>query len=142
MTDNLTQEQRRKNMQAIKSQSELENIVSKALWHKGIRFRKNVRSLFGTPDIAIKKYKVVIFIDSCFWHVCPLHGNRPKTNQDFWDKKLARNQERDREVIQYYKDKGWHILRVWEHDVKKDFDNTIERIAEFIESAKDSSLSY
>lgn len=140
MADNLTRAQRRKNMQAIKSQSELENIVSKALWHKGIRFRKNVRSLFGTPDIAIKKYKVVIFIDSCFWHVCPIHGNRPKTNQDFWDKKLARNQERDKEVTQYYRDKNWNILRVWEHDVKKDFDNTIERIAEFIQSAKEVSL--
>jgi DNA mismatch endonuclease (patch repair protein) len=78
--DNLTQAQRRKNMQAIKSRSKLEAKVTKSLWQKGIRFRKNVKSLPGKPDIAIKKYKVVIFIDSCFWHVCPIHGNSPKSN--------------------------------------------------------------
>ena len=62
-------------MQAIKSQSKLEDKITTALWRKGIRFRKNVKSLFGKPDIAIKKYKIAIFIDSCFWHVCELHGN-------------------------------------------------------------------
>ena len=136
MADNLMKEQRRKNMQAIKSQSQLENTVSKAVWNKGFRFRKNAKDLFGKPDISIKKYKVVIFIDSCFWHSYPLHGNRPKTNQEFWDKKLARNQERDQEVTQFYKDKGWNILRIWEHEVKEDFELAITKITDFILSAK------
>lgn len=138
MADKMSKEQRRKTMQAIKSQSHLENTVSKALWKKGIRFRKNVQSLCGTPDIVIQKYKVVIFIDSCFWHGCPIHGNRPKPNQEFWNKKLDRNIERDAEITQYYKDKNWNIMRVWEHDIKDDFENTIDEIAEFIQTAKHS----
>jgi len=128
-------------MQAIKSQSKLENIVTKELWNHGLRFRKNVRSLYGNPDIAIKKYKVVIFIDSCFWHVCPIHGNTPKTNQEYWEKKLQRNVERDKEVTKYYKDKNWNILRVWEHEVKNDFFATIEKLMEFINEAKNTENS-
>lgn len=136
MTDKMTKEQRRKTMQAIKAQSKLENTVSKAVWNRGFRFRKNVRSLFGTPDIVIQKYRVVIFIDSCFWHGCPLHGTRPKTNQEFWNKKLDRNIERDKEVTQHYKDINWNILRIWEHDIRNDFENTIDEIAQFIQTSK------
>lgn len=136
MTDTHTKEQRRKNMQAIKSQSKLENKVTKALWHKGIRFRKNVSGLYGKPDIAIKKYKVVIFIDSCFWHVCPLHFNEPKSNSDYWNKKLRRNQERDKEVNQYYEKADWNIMRLWEHEFKNDFEKAVKKITDFIEHAK------
>ncbi|MBS4214163.1 very short patch repair endonuclease [Neobacillus rhizophilus] len=132
MADNLTKDQRSKNMKAIKSKSALENRVTKALWKMGFRFRKNV-NIFGKPDIAIKKYKIVIFIDSCFWHCCPLHGNMPKSNKDYWEKKLERNKKRDIEVNKYYEEKGWCILRVWEHEFKKDFDTTVKKIAEFID---------
>ncbi|MGD7045655.1 very short patch repair endonuclease [Jeotgalibacillus proteolyticus] len=138
MSDNLTKEQRTKNMKAIRSQSKLENRVSRELWQKGIRFRKNVRSLPGKPDIAIKKYKVVIFIDSCFWHVCPSHGNMPKSNQEYWLKKLKRNQERDKEVNEYYLEKGWRLLRIWEHEFKRDYVLTIDKIISFINEAKES----
>lgn len=132
MTDRITREQRSQVMKSIKAQSILENEVSKALWHKGVRFRKNVRSLFGNPDISIKKYKIVIFIDSCFWHACPIHGNTPKSNTDFWSDKLKRNKERDLEVNAYYKDKGWSVIRIWEHELKDDFDGVIERIYQLI----------
>jgi DNA mismatch endonuclease, patch repair protein len=138
VTDNLTKEQRRKNMQAIKSQSKLENKVTRELWKQGIRFRKNVKSLPGKPDIAIKKYKLVIFIDSCFWHVCPLHGNMPKSNEEYWLKKLNRNQARDKEVNKYYKENGWEILRVWEHELKEDLQITIDKMKAFIEKVKKS----
>src|SRR5699024_2138727 len=116
MADVLNIEQRRKNMKAIKSISKLESIVSNELWNKGYRFRRNTKDLFGKPDISIKKYKVVIFIDSCFWHQCPMHGNIPKTNTEFWKKKLKRNVERDKEVSEYYIEKNWYIKRVWEHE--------------------------
>lgn len=135
MADVLNKEQRSRNMRAIKSQSNLENRVTKALWKKGIRFRKNSR-LYGKPDIAIQKYKAVVFIDSCFWHVCPEHGNMPKSNKEFWEKKLNRNQERDDEVNKYYMENGWNILRIWEHEVKKDFQGTVDKIAAFILAAK------
>lgn len=135
MADNLTKEQREKNMKAIKSQSALENKVSKALWRLGIRFRKNVK-LLGKPDIAIKKYRIVIFIDSCFWHCCPIHGNMPKSNKDYWEKKLQRNKMRDIEVNAFYKENGWNILRVWEHEFKEDFNGAINKIANFIQEKK------
>lgn len=137
----MTPEQRRKNMQAIRSQSKLENRITKELWKHGLRFRKNSKNLFGKPDISIKKYRVVIFIDSCFWHACAIHGNRPKTNQQFWDKKLKRNKERDLEVENYYKQKGWYYRRFWEHEFKKDFDSTVKEIEEFIYKAKEESNS-
>lgn len=136
MADIMSKEQRRKNMQAIKSKSKLEDTVSKHLWKRGIRFRKNVKGLFGTPDIAIKKYKVVIFIDSCFWHVCPIHGNMPKSNVIFWTAKLERNQERDKEVTAYYIQNGWTILRIWEHEIKENIDTVIDTIVDTINAAK------
>lgn len=136
MVDNLTKEQRRKNMRAIRSQSQLENLVSKALWHNGFRFRKNAKNLYGKPDISIKKYRVAIFIDSCFWHSCPIHGNKPVSNQEYWDKKLLRNKERDKEVTLYYLENNWNILRVWEHELKNNFNESIQKIISFIDSAK------
>ncbi len=136
----MTKEQRRKNMQAIRSQSKLENRVSRELWKRGFRFRKNDKSLFGKPDISIKKYKIVIFIDSCFWHGCEIHGNRPKSNQEYWDKKLARNKERDAEVRKYYLDNNWHFKRMWEHELKEDFDKAIDSLARFIQQSKEETL--
>jgi len=139
MTDNVTKEKRREIMQSVRSQSALENLVSRELWKRGIRFRKNVKSLFGKPDIAIKKYKIVIFIDSCFWHACENHGRRPKSNQEFWNKKLDRNKNRDKEVQNYYLEKGWHIKRIWEHDIKNDFEQTLDELVQFIENIRNSS---
>jgi DNA mismatch endonuclease, patch repair protein len=136
LVDVMTKEQRRNNMKAIKSVSKLEDIVSSELWKKGIRFRRNTKNLFGKPDISIKKYKVVIFIDSCFWHQCPIHGNLPKTNSSFWKKKLDRNVERDKEVNEYYKDSGWKIKRVWEHEIKDDLEKVEKELVVFITSAK------
>ncbi|GIN98116.1 hypothetical protein J6TS1_39860 [Siminovitchia terrae] len=123
-------------MQAIRSQSRLENQVSRELWRRGFRFRKNDKTLFGNPDISIKKYKIVIFIDSCFWHGCEDHGNRPKSNQDYWDKKLARNRARDIEVTDYYKKNNWHIKRMWEHEIKMDFEKAVDELAVFIQRSK------
>lgn len=134
--DNLTKEQRKKNMQAIKSKNtKMESIVCKELWHRGIRFRKNVKELPGKPDIAIKKYKIAIFLDSCFWHKCPLHFIRPKSNNSYWDNKIERNINRDKEVNNFYKQNGWHLLRVWEHQFKtKDTQQKVlDEIATFIE---------
>lgn len=141
MADKISPEERSRIMGKIRAQSKLENRLSKELWKRGIRFRKNTRSLFGTPDISIKKYKIVIFVDSCFWHVCPVHGNRPKSNQEFWDKKLLRNQERDREVTNYYLEKGWYLKRVWEHEIKKDINQVVDDLVDFINKVRLSETS-
>ncbi|GED59946.1 very short patch repair endonuclease [Brevibacillus formosus] len=137
MVDMFTKEQRSKNMRAIRSTgSTLESKVTKELWKRGLRFRKNVRKLMGNPDIAIQKHKIVIFLDSCFWHSCPIHGNVPATNVGYWQKKLKRNIDRDIEVNEYYSKKGWKILRIWEHEVKNDFESALKKISHFILSSK------
>lgn len=136
MTGKMTPEQRRKMMGSIRAKSKLENRIAAKLWRKGLRFRRNVRSLYGTPDFAIKKYRVVIFIDSCFWHYCPIHGRLPKNNQEFWKQKLQRNIDHDEEVSLHYEESGWNILRVWEHEFREDFDGAVEKIALFILGAK------
>lgn len=138
MTDKISPKQRSTVMSKIKATSQLENKVAKELYKQGIRYRRNNRKLFGSPDISITKYKIVIFIDSCFWHYCPLHGNIPKSNTSFWKEKLVRNTERDVEVNKYYSEVGWHILRIWEHDLKDNFDVTINQIINFINEAKNS----
>lgn len=134
--DVMTKAQRRKNMQAIRSQSKLENTVSRELWKKGLRFRKNDKTLFGKPDISIKKYKIVIFIDSCFWHYCKEHGRIPETNKEFWIRKLEKNVKRDKEVTEYYVRNNWNIKRVWEHDINADLDAVVNDLANFIEEVK------
>lgn len=135
--DNLTKEQRKKNMCAIRStNTKMENIISSELWNKGIRFRKNVKSLPGRPDIAIKKYKIVIFLDSCFWHKCPIHYKEPKSNKEYWLPKIERNISRDKEINEYYQSKKWNIMRIWEHEVKKELPETVEKIIEFISRSK------
>ena len=136
MTEKISKEVRSRNMAAIRSVSKLEDKVSRELWKKGLRYRRNDKSLFGKPDFAIKKYKIVIFIDSCFWHQCPIHGNMPKNNAEYWNEKLIRNIERDKEVTNFYTNKGWNILRVWEHDFKEDFQGTLDKIVEFVKAAK------
>lgn len=79
---------------------------------------------------------MVIFIDSCFWHCCPLHGNMPKTNQEFWKNKLNRNKERDKEVTNYYIQKGWSIKRIWEHEIRENLSKITDDILQFIQEAK------
>lgn len=136
MSDSISPQMRSKIMRAIKSRTKTENVVAKELWKKGFRFRRNVRDLYGKPDIAIKKYKIVIFIDSCFWHFCPLHGHYPKSNVDYWVSKINRNKINDTNVTAHYIKQNWHILRIWEHEINQDFDNVILRIATFISDIK------
>jgi len=132
LADNFPKETRSKIMKSIKSKTKLEDKVCREIWHRGIRFRRNVPALLGKPDIAIKKYKLVVFLDSCFWHVCPIHGHIPHTNQDYWIKKLERNQKRDLKVTEHYRGKGWAILRFWEHEIKEDIYKVIEHIVECV----------
>ena len=135
--DRHTKEQRHKNMQAVKGKNtKLENNVMTYLWQHGYRFRKNVKDLEGKPDVAINKYKLVIFIDSCFWHTCPIHYKSPATNVEFWENKISGNQKRDNQITEYYKSKKWNIIRIWEHELKDDFEKTMQKVIHFIEKSK------
>ena len=112
----------------------MEDQICRALWSMGLRFRRNVKGLPGKPDIAIKKYKIVIFLDSCFWHRCPEHFKKPKSNTAYWEPKIENNVIRDINITQYYITNNWHILRVWEHDYKRELNNTVIKIAYFIKT--------
>jgi DNA mismatch endonuclease, patch repair protein len=138
MADIMSKEKRSKLMSKIKAVSKLEDMFAHALWNKGLRYRRNVKSLMGTPDIAIQKYKIVIFVDSCFWHACPIHHKKPKSNQDYWNKKFARNIEKDLEVTAYYTEKDWNIKRVWEHEIRNDFSKAVDDTMEFVNEVKAS----
>ena len=134
--DNIDKTQRHKNMQRIKSKNtKVEILLRKALWHKGISYRKNYKLLPGTPDIAITKYRIAIFVDGDFWHARghqEAPGEQIGTNQVFWEKKLKRNVERDREVNEALLDLGWIVLRYWESDIVKNMEACISEIIEYM----------
>jgi DNA mismatch endonuclease (patch repair protein) len=113
-------DERSKIMSKVKSgDSKMEVKFRKALWRKGFRYVKNAKKYFGKPDLVLPKYKTVIFLDSCFWHKCPLHYKGPETNVDFWEKKIGKNWERDRLVDKHYKTLKWNLVRIWEHELNK-----------------------
>ena len=112
-----------------------------ALWKKGFRYSKNSAKYFGKPDLVLKKYETVIFIDSCFWHNCPKHGYLPKSNLRYWNKKIERNKQRDKEVNKYYKKTGWRIIRIWEHKIKKSPSKAIFRIKSSLKGRRGFSLT-
>lgn len=115
-------------MRAVKSQdSKMEVRFRTALWKCGFRYRKNAKNYYGKPDIALRRYKAVIFIDSCFWHGCEEHLRMPNSRQEYWLKKIDRNKKRDSAVNDYYKNMGWTVIRLWEHDMTHGLDNVIEK---------------
>jgi len=95
-----------------------------ALHARGLRFRKDLpvrlRDRVVRPDIVFTRQKLAVFVDGCFWHCCPRHGNVPRANADYWKPKLARNVARDRAVDHALTAAGWRSVRVWEHDDPND----------------------
>jgi DNA mismatch endonuclease Vsr len=135
MADRHSIEQRRKNMQAVKSKdSEIELTLRKALWAKGYRYRKNVKTVFGKPDIVIRKYKLAIFADSEFWHGKDWETKKHeiKSNKDFWIKKIEGNINRDQLVNETLRNRGWKVLRFWGKDIKKSINTIVEEIEKAI----------
>ena len=132
--DRLTPEQRHKNMQAIKNKdSEIELLLRKELWKRGLRYRKNVKNVFGHPDIAFIGKKVAVFCDSEFWHGYDWKHRKDdiKSRRDFWIPKIERNMQRDIEVNDVLKSDGWIVLRFWGKEIKKD----VCKCADIIETA-------
>lgn len=133
--DKLTPEQRHKNMQHIKSHdTKIEILLRKALWKKGIRYRKNLRSLPGKPDIAITRYKIAIFCDGDFFHGKDWEVLKPRlekgNNGEFWISKISRNRERDDEVNKRLLFMGWTVIRFWGTDIQKHTDECVRVVEE------------
>lgn len=95
-----------------------ELIVRRYLYHRGYRYRKNFRGLPGTPDVVLRKYRVVIFVHGCFWHGHDADMHIPASNRDYWEKKIARNKERDRRNKAALKRMGWNVMTIWECQLK------------------------
>lgn len=112
--DNLTPEQRHKNMSAIRNKdTSIELVLRKELWSRNIRYRKNYSGIPGKPDIAITKYKIAIFCDSEFWHGMDWETNKYKikSNENYWIPKIERNIRRDKEITLRLQELGWTVLR-------------------------------
>lgn len=117
-----TQEQISKNMKAVKNKdSEIERILRKELWSRGLRYRKNIKTVFGKPDIAFIGKKVAVFCDSEFWHgyAWEIYQEDFRSNQSFWIPKIERNMQRDIEVNNRLRSEGWTVLRFWGREIKK-----------------------
>ena len=142
----MTPEQRHDCMASIHSEdTRPEQAVRRELWHRGYRFRKCVRTLPGTPDIVLPKYRTCIFVNGCFWH-----GHKgcskfvmPKTRTEFWANKIARNQERDLVNIQRLESIGWSTITVWECELgKSSIENTMEKIESMLEENRTKWEAY
>jgi DNA mismatch endonuclease (patch repair protein) len=136
--DNLTAEQRRKNMQNIRSiNTKPERMIMDALKKRRIYFAAHVSKIPGKPDIVFRRKKVAVFIDSDFWHGHPERCIMPKTNPEYWSKKIASNRKRDQQVNRELTNNGWTVIRLWEYDIKHNLEGSLEIILKAIGKHED-----
>jgi len=136
MADTKTPAERSENMSRIRStNTKPEEIVRKYLFSKGFRYRKNDKRYPGKPDIVLPKYRTVIFVNGCFWHMHGCSRSRlPKSNQEYWRPKIERNIERDADTKKKLEAEGWKVIVIWECELKKRIAN--ERLSRLCEQIK------
>ena len=140
--DNLTKEQRTKNMRAIRSKDSVTELkLRRALWARGYRYRKNHTAVYGKPDIVFLKQKVAIFCDGDFWHGYNWEERKHaiKSNLKYWHKKIERNMQRDEEVNQELSLQGWTVIRLWEREIKKNLEGCLQVIEKALQVKEFSS---
>ena len=135
--DDLTKDQRRRNMQHIRSNdTSIEVKLRKALWHKGYRYSKNYKKLPGSPDIALTKYKIAIFCDGEFFHGKDWEILKPRLeksdNSQYWISKISRNRERDEDVNKQLLFQGWTVIRFWGKEIQNNTDQCVKVVEEAI----------
>lgn len=126
-----TEEQISYNMKRVKNKgSEIEILLQKELWSRGLRYRKNVKGITGKPDIAFIGKKIAVFCDSEFWHGYDWENRKKdfKSNTEFWIPKIERNIQRDIEVTNELKTQGWIVIRFWGKEIKKDVSGCADEI--------------
>ena len=109
--------------QVRSSRGWMETKLAKELWHRGIRYRRNYRKLPGSPDIAITKYKIAVFVDGEFWHgyEWAINKQKIKKNREYWIKKIENNMKRDLKTDEERNNMGWKVMHFWFNDLKKYF---------------------
>jgi DNA mismatch endonuclease (patch repair protein) len=123
MTDKLTKEQRSYCMSRIRAQNTLPEIkFRKFIWKKGTRGYRIKNKISGKPDLYFPRKKVAVFLDGCFWHKCPKCFVKPKSKNEYWDQKIENNMMRDKKINAKLRKEGITVIRIWEHDIKKDLD--------------------
>ncbi|MDE7295091.1 MAG: DNA mismatch endonuclease Vsr [Oscillospiraceae bacterium] len=141
MADNHSKEVRSYNMSRIQSaNTKPEELVRKYLFAKGMRFRKNDKRYPGRPDIVLPKYKTIIFVNGCFWH---MHDScskfvMPKSNADYWTPKLMRNKKRDQDNINKLEKMGWNVIVIWECELSKELLNS--KMEQVISQIQDNGI--
>lgn len=129
MADAITKEQRSYIMSRIRGKNTgPEMKFRKLLYSRGIRGYRIHYDLPGKPDVVFVRKHVAIFVDGCFWHKCPICFRKPKTRTRFWMKKINKNANRDKKTDQILTELGWTVIRIWEHEIKKDPENTINKV--------------
>ncbi|CAM4134409.1 very short patch repair endonuclease [Zobellia nedashkovskayae] len=132
-----TTPQRSKIMSKIKGKNTKPELAfRKALYAAGYRYRIDYKKLIGRPDIVLKKYKTVIFVDGEYWHGYNWEERKPKvkTNREFWIAKIERNIQRDQEVNEELDRLGYKVFRFWETEVKKELDRCLDEVTQYLES--------
>lgn len=135
--DNLSKEQRKKNMQNIRNKdTKIEVLLRKALWAKGYRYRKNVKELPGCPDIVLTKCRIAIFCDGEFFHGKDWEVLKPRleksNNSNYWISKISRNRERDSDINKKLLLEGWTVIRFWGNDIKKHLEECVKVVDEAV----------
>ena len=134
MADNLTPEQRKRNMKAIKSRHTKPEMIVRSIVHRfGYRFRLHDKKLPGKPDIVLPRHRKIILVHGCFWHMhdCKRGNVTPKTNVEYWQNKRFRNVARDKENTKSYNKAEYKILTVWECEIKN-LPNLEDKIKKFL----------
>lgn len=119
-----------------RSDTKHELLLRSQLWNEGLRFRKNVTSLPGKPDIVFPKTRIIVFCDGDFWHGKNWNSLKDKldkgANPSYWSAKIASNMERDKRTTALLEELGWFVIRVWESDIKKNLPHVVKKITEAI----------
>jgi DNA mismatch endonuclease (patch repair protein) len=133
MADVLSPSQRSQLMARIRGKdTRPEKQLRSAVWALGLRYRLHKRIGKTRPDFVFVGAKLAVFVDGCFWHCCPLHGVMPKTNREFWARKLSLNATRDADAIVLLTSAGWRVLRFWEHEIEESSAICAKRIEKLV----------
>jgi len=129
MADIFTKKKRSEVMSRIRSKDTKPELrLRKAVFKRGMRYRLHSKKLPGKPDMVMHRKKLAVFCHGCFWHGHEGCYREPKSNTDYWRKKLARNKARDKRVVAELEKMGWRVIQVWECDIKKRLDKVVDSI--------------
>jgi DNA mismatch endonuclease (patch repair protein) len=133
LVDCFSKEQRSALMGRVRQRdTKPEVLLRKALWARGLRYRKHKKVAGIRPDLLVAQHSTAIFVDGCFWHGCPTHYSEPASNSTFWKNKIATNTQRDQSNNRVLTENGWRVIRIWECEIEDDLNAVVERVANTI----------